>query len=337
MRNVLVIRFGALGDLCLLAHTLGRAGTAAGAEGRRVTLVTKVAFAPLLGAARGVDEVLALEDGSLGGLVALARILRRRRWDTIVDAHGVLRAHVLLALLGRRPTARLAKDTADRLRLLAGGAPGERLARTMGDRFDELLPALAGDAHSAEILSDQPPFIHLRPVSAPGPVLGLAPGAQWATKRWPAAHFADLLDLHGENGGTARVFLGPREETWYAGSPLAEAAVRHGADIVRDRPLPEVARQLAACAAVVTNDSGLLHLSEAVGTPVIALFGPTVRAFGYFPRHGSSRALETDLDCRPCSRNGKRPCHRHDLACLTEISPAQVWDAVAPLLTGGST
>jgi heptosyltransferase-2 len=80
---------------------------------------------------------------------------------------------------------------------------------------------------------------------------------------------------------------------------------------------------------VVTNDSGLLHLSEAVGTPVVALFGPTVREFGYFPRLGASAALEVPLECRPCSRNGKRPCHRGDLACLERIEVGAVLERVA--------
>lgn len=97
-----------------------------------------------------------------------------------------------------------------------------------------------------------------------------------------------------------------------------------------------MAEVLARCRVAVTNDSGLLHLSEAVGTPVVALFGPTVRAFGYFPLLASSLALERELDCRPCSRTGSRPCHRGDLACLDRIPAAEVRDAVAARLTGGT-
>jgi ADP-heptose:LPS heptosyltransferase len=129
-----------------------------------------------------------------------------------------------------------------------------------------------------------------------------------------------------------RLFLGPQEESWYRGGPLAAAATAAGAEVVRGLPLPEVAARLAGCAALVTNDSGLLHLAEAVGTPVVALFGPTVRAFGYAPHLPASRLLETDLDCRPCSRNGKRPCRRGDLACLERLDPAVVLAATAPLL-----
>jgi heptosyltransferase-2 len=104
-------------------------------------------------------------------------------------------------------------------------------------------------------------------------------------------------------------------------------------EIIREQSLIAVARSLAGCTLTLTNDSGLLHLSEAVGTPVVALFGPTVRAFGYQPTLPQSRLLEVDLDCRPCSRNGKRPCWRGDHACLASLAPEQVLDAV--LKAGG--
>jgi ADP-heptose:LPS heptosyltransferase len=67
-----------------------------------------------------------------------------------------------------------------------------------------------------------------------------------------------------------------------------------------------------------------------VGTPVVAMFGPTVRAFGYAPSLPRSVLLEIDdLPCRPCSRNGKRPCHRGDLACLVRLEPDLVWQHAA--------
>lgn len=328
MRNVLVIRFGALGDLCLLARTLARA-TALPGE-RRVTLVTKAAFAPLLAEARGVDEVVPLPPGGAGNLWELARTLNRRPWDAVVDAHGVLRSRLLSLLMGRRPDARLAKDTSARLRLLAGRGGDPALARTMRDRFDELLPALSGTADPPP--GEVPVFPCLAEVQVEPDLLGLAPGAHWATKRWPTERFAEVLGRHAAAGGRTRIFLGPQEGAWWDGSPLAIAALDSGAEVLHDLPLVEVARGLSACGAVLTNDSGLLHLAEAVGRPVVALFGPTVRDFGYFPGRPDSVVLETDLDCRPCSRNGKRPCHRGDLACLERIPVEQALGALAPLL-----
>ena len=322
VRNILVIRFGALGDLCLLGWSLSRLTDVPGRADRRVTLVTKTAFAPLMERCRGVDRVEPLERGDLRGLWRLAGQLRQQRWDTILDAHHILRGHGLLALLGRRADARLRKDTAQRLSLLRGAAPSARLERTMRQRFDEVFTGLCPEPPAEPI----PPWAHLGD-DAPGqPRLGLAPGAQWDSKRWPEEHFAAVLESFLERGPhPARIFLGPREERWFAGSRLAAvaAAASDRVQLVQGKPLPEVASLLAQCRALLTNDSGLLHLAEAVGTPVLACFGPTVRQFGYFPGLDASAVLETELECRPCSRNGKRPCHRGDLACLQRIGPEQ--------------
>jgi len=330
MQEIVVIRFGALGDLCLAGWSLARLAAAPGREQRRVTLVTKARFADLAARLRGVDRVLPLpEPGRLPDLVHLAAAVRRLRPDVVVDVHGVLRARLLATLLGRRPAARIRKDTAARLWLLRGGAAAPALGRHMRDRLDEVF-----DRAGLPAGEPAPPLAHLAPAGPRPPVLGLAPGAQWDPKRWPQEHWAQLVrEARAEVPGLAlRVVLGPREGGWFDGGPLDRALADLGGpvEILRERPLGEVARALAACRALVCNDSGLLHLAEAVGTPVVALFGPTVRAFGYAPSLPRSALLEVDdLACRPCSRNGRRPCHRGDLACLVRLEPASIWRVAA--------
>lgn len=341
MRRILVVRFGSLGDVCLLCRSLAELAAAAGGERPHVTVATKAAFAPLLAAAPGVDAVEPLAGPGLGHLLALARRLRRARFALIVDAHGVLRSRLLLAMMGRRAHRRLAKDTLARLWLLRTRRVRPALARTMRDRFADALaglapaasagaPAAAGMAATAEAAAAA---AHpLRPLAAPAGTarLGLAPGARWDAKRWPEENFAALLrGFRARTSLPVTIFLGPREAAWFAGSALARAAAElDGVVVSSDLPLPRLAAELAACRALVTNDSGLLHLAEAAGTPVLALFGPTVRAFGYYPCLPGSRVLERDLACRPCSRNGRRPCWRGDLACLAEIEPTAVLAAL---------
>ena len=89
---------------------------------------------------------------------------------------------------------------------------------------------------------------------------------------------------------------------------------------------------LAECRLLVTNDSAPLHMAEAVGTPVVALFGPTVRELGYHPQLHSSLMLGLDLMCRPCSRNGARPCHLDTKECLVGLKPSRVLEAVGAVI-----
>lgn len=347
MRRILVIRFGSLGDVCLLCRSLAELAAAAG-EGRpHVTVATKAAFAPLLAAAPGVDTVEPLAGSGLGHLLALARRLRRARFTAIVDAHDVLRSRLLLAMMGRRAHRRLAKDTLARLWLLRARRLRPALARTMRDRFAAALAGLApaagtgaasaaataaAAAAAATAVTTVVAAHPLRPPAAPAGTarLGLAPGARWDAKRWPEENYAELLrGFRARTGLPVTIFLGPRETAWFPGGALARAAAElDGVVICSGLPLPRLAAELAACRAVVTNDSGLLHLAEAAGTPVLALFGPTVRAFGYYPCLPDSRVLERDLECRPCSRNGRRPCWRGDLACLAALEPPAVLAAL---------
>jgi ADP-heptose:LPS heptosyltransferase len=92
-----------------------------------------------------------------------------------------------------------------------------------------------------------------------------------------------------------------------------------------------VAAALARCRAVITGDTGLGHLAEAVGVPVLALFGPTVPAFGFAPWRPESRVLERPLACRPCSLHGEKPCRYGHRDCLAGLSPEEVLAALSAL------
>jgi len=340
LASALVIRFGSLGDLCLLAWSLSR--LARGEEGpprHQVTLVTKAAYADLLSNVPGVDEVVPLGGSRPADMTALARTLGGRRFDHVIDAHGNLRSRLLLARLGRRPHARLAKDTWARLALLLWRQRPAALERTMRDRYDLLVQdLLSGPGEAGPTPAPfSPPLRRLIPTDpGRGPVLGLAPGARWTAKRWPDSHFADFLDRFRRiSAAPVRIFLGPQERSWFTGSALerrsgslAEVSLWQGKD------LTATAAGLAGCTTLLTNDSGLMHLAEAVGTPVLALFGPTVREFGFFPVLPRSQVLQRDLACRPCSRHGKRACWRRDLACLERISPPEVLAALLTMPAG---
>jgi heptosyltransferase-2 len=81
---------------------------------------------------------------------------------------------------------------------------------------------------------------------------------------------------------------------------------------------------------LVTNDSAPLHLATAVGTPVVAVFGPTVPAFGFGPRGARDRVVEHPaLACRPCSAHGPQVCPLGHHRCMQELSVESVAAAVA--------
>lgn len=153
--------------------------------------------------------------------------------------------------------------------------------------------------------------------------IALCPGARWETKRWPMEHFEALVGKLTEAPDTRLVVLGGKDDA-ELGRQLAGERVL---DLTGQTTLPELTEWLRACAVLVTNDSGPMHIAAALGTPVVALFGPTdpERTGPY--RAGGAVLQRTELDCLPClSRQCKYAVER---ACLRDISPSTVAEAVA--------
>ncbi|MCK4594231.1 glycosyltransferase family 9 protein, partial [bacterium] len=158
----------------------------------------------------------------------------------------------------------------------------------------------------------------------------LIPVASSWNKRWP--HFVELgRELINQRGGTCLLFGGSGDEELCG--TIAQN-IGSGAVSLAGKLSPiKMAAILRRCSLAVGNDTGPMHLSVAVGTPTVALFGPTTRHLGYYPRGERVRILEKELDCRPCTKNGLEYCPRHrDLACLQDITVEDVLGSCQELL-----
>ncbi len=157
----------------------------------------------------------------------------------------------------------------------------------------------------------------------PGEFVALAPGAGFATKRWPLENFVALARKLFNRG---RVFCILGDE---ADQPLGRelANIAPGAvDFTGKLSLLESAAVLQEAALLICNDSGLMHLAEAVKTPVAAIFGSTVREFGFFPHRQNSLVIENlEVVCRPCSHVGRRACPKGHFLCMRSLTPDLVW------------
>jgi heptosyltransferase-2 len=155
------------------------------------------------------------------------------------------------------------------------------------------------------------------------PVLGLCPGAEYGpAKQWPAAKFAALAQLAHQAGYTIRLFGGPKDKTISA--EIARLAGVPVEDISGRTSLIEAAALLAACTAVVSNDSGLMHVAGALDRPLVVVYGSSSEKMTP-PTAPNAEIVSIDLSCRPCF---KRECPLGTLACLEGIEARRVFDAV---------
>lgn len=101
--------------------------------------------------------------------------------------------------------------------------------------------------------------------------------------------------------------------------------------LINKTNLRELCAVLNACSLLLTGDSGPMHLANAVNTPLLALFGPTTREWGFFPEGETVHILQKDMPCRPCSLHGKQKCTQA-LSCLEKISNEEILEQIKTIL-----
>ena len=160
--------------------------------------------------------------------------------------------------------------------------------------------------------------------------VAIAPGAQHATKRWPAERYADLCDQLWQQHGLTPVLVGsPADADVCAAVANASAAPVERADGAET--IEQTVRTLDSCVALVTNDSGVMHMGAARRLPTVALFGSTVPAFGFAPYGTPHVIVEHDVACRPCTHIGRATCPKQHFACMRMIDVEQVMRGLATL------
>jgi ADP-heptose:LPS heptosyltransferase len=325
-----VVRLSALGDAVLATGLLDLLYRE---RGWTFTVLTKVANAPVFANHPAVDEVASPGPADLGpaGWARYAADLARRfAGRGLLDLHGTLRSR-LLRLLWRGPVRHFPKFALDR-RLLAW------LGRDRASQAAARLAALnVPQRYSLAVFPQARPKEDLRPRIFPAPdelasartmlaeagldpdcrPLALHPFATHPGKEWPVGHWRILARL-----------LDQAAIPWFVlGKSGAESPLPGPRDLANRTGLRLAAALLALSRGLVTGDSGPMHLGTAVGTPVVALFGPTTVHWGFFPSGARDVVLEPDHPCRPCSLHGGRGCSRPD-PCMAAISPERVFQTV---------
>ena len=161
------------------------------------------------------------------------------------------------------------------------------------------------------------------------PVVAFAPGAVGPSKRWPVDSYAELARELSREGIAVWVLGSPNE------SPLAAEIVRAAGPAAHDLTSPNLRNAILAlklASAAISNDSGLLHVAAAIGTPTIGIFGPT-SPWLWAPLNPLAAIIETrtEVPCRPCHKPTCRLLHHR---CMRDISTAQLLPAVRRALSG---
>lgn len=334
MLRILCVRFSSIGDVLLttpLVRALQRRHPDA-----ELYFVTKRAMAPLVVENPHLTQVVELAPHER--ITDLARRLRALGPTHGLDLHGSLRSTALRWLVPCQWSG-YSKRKFARTTLISTKINIYGKHVSVPERYFEAAQALDVEPDGG------PPEFFLAPAARAHmthwlgelgldqkPFAVIAPGAAHATKRWPIQHWQALTDRLQQLGYGVVAVGGPDDRA------LSDALAQSGEagarliNVTGELSLQETGACLARAAVVVSGDTGVMHMASGVGTRVVALFGPTVEPFGFFPYTNRATVLERDLSCRPCSAMGTERCPLGHHRCLEDILPDQVADAVQQLV-----
>lgn len=161
----------------------------------------------------------------------------------------------------------------------------------------------------------------------------LSPFSVWGTKMWFADRFAKACIELCKNSNVAVVITGannPQERI--IASTIAEKVIQSGGEalnLVGQTTMGQLKAVIQKSKLVLSNDSAAVHIAAAFQVPTVAIFGPTVKKWGFFPLSNQSTVVERkDLICRPCSLHGPQKCPKVHFKCMNEIQVDEVVQAV---------
>jgi len=305
--SALIIKLAAMGDVTMSLSMV--TAIQAGDPNARITWMCGQGIAPLVRRVEGISEVIEVDETSILAGTTIAKITAvvgawqktfGRRFDTVYVAHSDLRYQVLTWALRAKTVRRLRGGSGERS-IVPGRTHADEYVRLVTGRDD--WRARSFSAPTVRIGLTEALANRIEQFNPDGrPLVALTPGGarnvarESPLRRWPLERYAALARALHESGYCV-VLTGLRTDGW-ASSAFCHHPVL---DLIGATDVPSLASVLQRCAVVVAHDSGTLHLARLVGTPVVALLGPTPPTM--FFRHDPHTIVlwpGGSLPCAPC-------------------------------------
>ncbi len=313
--KVLVIRFSSIGDIVLTFHALRCLREKH--PNAEIHFLTKSTYAELLQASTFHDKTLFFE----GDLMQTRCAIRAEKYTHIIDLHNNLRTRLLTAGIFGARIKRVDKLNLQKW-LLTYFKLNKLPKRHLVDRYIFTFKDLG-------IKNDQNNTVFSIPKSAeidlkhydllPGSFLAVVMGGQFATKKFPVASLIQVLT----NCNLPIALLGGEDEKVEAQKLMAALPAKNIHSFCGELSLLSAASVVSKANRVLTNDTGLMHITAMFAVPIISIWGNTVPAFGMYPyRPSSENAVKihqvSNLACRPCSKIGYQNCPKGHFDCMNK-------------------
>ena len=342
-RRILLFRLERIGDLLMALPAI--ADVRAAAPQAEIDLVVGSWNAELANSIRGVTRVqtldaswLARESGgaTLPSMLKIAAGWRRRRYDLALNFEPDVRSNLLVAMSGaawavgyRSAGGAAALDQA--LDYQPSAHTTDNARRLVASVLQ--VPSAPSATPILEIPSTKQREAEALLSRRGRPLVAIHVHGGRAVKQWEPEKFARVASELAQRRQATIVLTGGPDDRPLVRQVAGVLPASRVLDVSNLTDLMSVAAVLARCDLVITGDTGPMHVAHAVGTPIVAVFGPSDPR-RYAPRGPRDRVVRIDLPCAPCNRIRLPParCTGHTPDCLALIAPDRVLDAALAVL-----
>jgi len=319
--RVLVIKMSSLGDLF---HALPAVHNLKVGLGADVDWVTHGKYAELVNCFTDVSRVIPFHrNASLSNSSAFLRELRVQEYDRIIDLQGLLKSAVV-ARLARGKERISPSFHREGARLFCSAVAGRRNKnRHAVEENLDIVRYLGIDSVEPEF----PVSFPAKELAEKHPRVAILPASRWRTKNWPINCFIDLARRLQKARDVSIFLLGGPKDVGICGE-IERALAGRSVNTAGKASLLETGGLLKKMDLLIANDSGPVHMSVAVGTPALVIFGPTdpLRTGPYGDRN---RVVRISLPCQPCF---SRTCGKPGVPCLSGVTPQMVEEIALGML-----
>ena len=332
----LIIRFSSIGDV-ILTTPLVRC-LRAKFPTAQIDFLVKKEFSVVLSNNPHLSNIITFDKNSgKGELIRIRQQVKQNKYTHILDIQKNIRSLIISSGLGATVTGFSKKLLARDLLIRFGKNIYTEIepvylryfesVAVLGVEYDgkgtEVFPSATEKEKVSEIL--------MQHSLTPGnPLLVIAPGAQWENKRWPVEGYAEAADTFCKQTGAYAILIGGPGDVDIC-RQVQNLMKTTSLNLAGKLSLMGSAALLGKANMVLTNDTGMLHMAQAMKTPVVAIYGPTTRELGFFPLPENSRVAEIEISCRPCTQKGLHSCPKKHFRCMNDLKPEMVSSLAAEL------
>ncbi|MCQ2960050.1 MAG: lipopolysaccharide heptosyltransferase II [Bacteroidales bacterium] len=305
----------------------------------QIDFVVKKQFSDILSCVPFVSNVIELDSKKgFSELRNLRNQLRQNKYDVALDIHKNWRSKFICNTIGAKQVYKFNKHVFRRWVLTTFRKDIYKEVRPVYLRFIDAAKNISveHDGKYTELIVPEniqrtvDAMFEQAGISKEKKIVALCPGASFSNKQWQPEKFEKLAKKIIDELGYQVILLGGNKESEIC------SMIENASGAVSFAGKFNLSQSIAAInkvCATVANDTGMLHVSEALGVPVVGLYGPTAWQFGYFPILPTSRVAQIEnLQCRPCTKMGKNTCPKGHFNCMNEISVDMVFEKLKGII-----